>query len=351
MVDRDQILKALEDVMDPEIRKSLVELNMIRGIDIQGSTVKVTIVLTVPGCPLKAQIKRDVEERLLRLAGIERVEVEFGSMSDEERGNLSAKLKGSRPTSPLLAEGCPTRIIGVASGKGGVGKSTVTVNLAVALAKLDYKVGLIDADIYGYSIPRMLGLEGRPVMLDEKTILPMEAYGVKAISIGNLVDEDTPIIWRGPLLGKMLEQFLNDVYWGDLDYLLLDLPPGTGDMALSVQQMIPRSELVIVTTPQAASANVASRVGNFAKKTNQKVIGVVENMAYFLCPHCGEATEVFGRGGGLKLSEAIGVPLLGRVPLTTDVRQGGDEGEPIAAVAPDSAAGEVFREVARRVQD
>lgn len=350
MITEAAVRRALQEVIDPELGKNLVELDMVREIRIDGDHVAVHLALTIPGCPLKNKIRQDVVEKVTELAGAGSVEVIFGAMSDEERASLVEKLRGTGPRKPeFLQPGSKTRVIGIASGKGGVGKSTVTVNLSVALARAGYRVGLMDADIYGFSIPRMLGLRGRPSLLNENTILPMEAYGVRAISAGSLVEEDTPIIWRGPMLGRMLEQFLNDVYWGDLDYFIIDLPPGTGDVALSVVQMMPQSELVLVTTPQAASANVASRVANMAEKTNQTVLGVIENMAWFSCPHCGEPTEIFGRGGAEALAERLGVDVIGRIPLTPQVREGGDEGRPVTIADPESPAARAFLDIAQKL--
>lgn len=352
MVAKDQVMKALDEVMDPEIHKSLVELNMVRDIQIDGGSVRVTVVLTIQGCPLKHQIQKDVEAKVGALPGVDRVEVIMGAMTDEERQKLTQDLRGGRErTSPLLAPGARTRIIGIGSGKGGVGKSTCTVNLGVALARLGYQVGVLDADIYGYSVSRMLGLRGRPTVLDEKTIMPQESHGVKAISMGSLVDEDTPILWRGPMLGRILDQFINDVHWGDLDYLLMDLPPGTGDIALSIAQTIPKAELILVTTPQAASARVAARAANMARKTNQRVVGVIENMAYFICDGCDKPHEIFGQGGGQALASEMGTVLLGRVPLTPQVREGGDAGVPVVVADPESPAAQAFNEIAKKVTE
>ncbi len=352
MISKERVMTALNEVMDPEIHKSLVELNMIRDVLIDGGKVRVTVALTIQGCPLKHQIQKDIEAKVGALPGVDRVEVIMGAMTEEERQKLTQGLRGGRErTSPLLAPGSRTRIIGVGSGKGGVGKSTCTVNLAAALARLGYKVGVLDADIYGFSVSRMLGLHGRPAVLDEKTIMPMESHGVKAISMGSLVEEDTPILWRGPLLGRILDQFLNDVHWGDLDYLLMDLPPGTGDIALSISQTIPQAELILVTTPQAASARVAARAANMARKTNQRVIGVIENMAYFICDNCDQPHEIFGQGGGQALASEMGTVLLGRVPLNPQVREGGDAGLPVAVEDPESPAGQAFNEIAKKVAE
>src|SRR5690606_33232607 len=241
-----------------------------------------------------------------------------------------------------------TKIIGVASGKGGVGKSTVTVNLAAALRQQGHDVGILDCDIYGFSVPRMVGIEGkRPTVIDGK-IIPIPAYGMKVISMGNFVEENTPVVWRGPMLGKILRQFLSDVVWGEPDYLLLDLPPGTGDMALDVAQLMPKANLIVVTTPQVVASHVAARAARMAHKTNQRIIGVIENMSGFVCPHCGESTPIFGEGGGQEVADALGVPLLGKIPLTMDARTNGDKGMPVA-LAEGSPAQAVYRELAEKV--
>lgn len=326
MPTREQILEALRDVEDPEIHKSIVDLNMVRDIRIDGSQVAVTIALTIRGCPLRDVIQRNVEERLLEVPGVTRADVTLTEMTPEERQALFGGDKLQKV--PLLSPDSPTQIIGVASGKGGVGKSTVTVNLAAALRRLGYAVGVIDADIYGFSVPRMLGLDGKPTAIEGK-IMPMPAYGLKVISMGNFVDNNQPVIWRGPMLGKVLQQFLTDVLWGDLDYMLLDLPPGTGDMALDVARMIPKSSMLIVTTPQTVASGVASRAAHMATKANQRVIGVVENMSHFVCPDCGKATALFGEGGGQALAGELGVELLGQIPLTLPLREGSDRGRPI----------------------
>ncbi|MHB9145801.1 MAG: Mrp/NBP35 family ATP-binding protein [Symbiobacteriia bacterium] len=351
MINRDQLMKVLSALEDPEIHRPLMDMNMLRDLQVTEDTVSMTIVLTVQGCPLKAMIQDDVEQKIKVVPGVKNVNVKWGAMTEQERQDLSTNLRGPQKTSKLLDPGSRTRIIGVASGKGGVGKSTVTVNLAVALGQLGYTVGVIDADIYGFSVARMLGVLGRPTMLEDNIILPMSAHGVRAISMGNLVDENQAIVWRGPMLGKMLQQFIADVFWGDLDYLLLDLPPGTGDMALSVQQMMPKSELILVTTPQTAAAAVAQRVAGFAEKTGQKLVGIVENMAYFACPHCGEPTPIFGEGGGEKLAAAFHANFLGRLPLEMSVREGSDAGTPIVVADPEAPAAKAFAELARKVAE
>lgn len=348
MVTRDQIVEALKDVQDPELHKSLVELNMIRDIVIDGDKVSLTVALTIPGCPLKDEIRRMVEEKLLEVPGVKRTEVALGSMTPEERAALFGGDKLQK--TPLLAPDSPTQIIGVASGKGGVGKSTVTVNLAAAVRNMGYDVGVLDADIYGFSVSKMLGLEGKPTAIEGK-IMPMPAYGMRVISMGNFVDNNEPVVWRGPMLGKVLQQFLTDVLWGDLDYLFLDLPPGTGDMAMDVARMLPRSNMLIVTTPQSVAAGVASRAAHMATKSNQRILGVVENMSEFVCPDCGKATAIFGQGGGSDLARELEVPLLGRIPLTLALRESSDKGMPISVAekTEDDAARKALEKLAEVV--
>lgn len=316
MITTEKILEALHGVKDPELDRSLVELNMIRNIKIDGTTVSLDVILTIQGCPLKVKIGEDVEDAIKQL-GATKVHVTFGAMSDEERAELSKKLRAPQPEqkeSGLLSANSKTVFIAVASGKGGVGKSTVTVNLAVSLARLGKKVGIIDADIYGFSVPDMMGIEQRPVVIDE-TILPVERFGVKVMSMGFFVEDNAPVVWRGPILGKMLRNFFHEVHWGELDYLLLDLPPGTGDIALDVHQLIPQSKEIIVTTPHATAAFVAARAGAMALYTTKhELLGVVENMSWYENKD-GDRDYVFGRGGGEKLAEELQVELLAQIPL------------------------------------
>lgn len=348
MPTHEQVMEALRKVEDPELHKSLVDLNMIRDVKVEGDRVSLTVALTIQGCPLKGEIQRSVEEAVLAVDGVKHVDVTLTSMTPEER---QALFGGNQLQAvPMLAPDSPTRIIAVASGKGGVGKSTVTVNLAAAMRELGHRVGVLDCDIYGFSVARMLGLEGKkPTVIDGK-ILPMPAYGMKVISMGNFVEGNVPVIWRGPMLGKILNQFLTDVLWGDLDYLFLDLPPGTGDMAMDVARMMPRSSIVLVTTPQAVASGVASRAAYMARRTNQEILGVVENMATFICPHCGEATDIFGTGGAQELADELGVPVLGRVPLVVELRKAGDVGKPVAVddEVPEPVR-EAFFELAKRL--
>ncbi len=344
LVTREAVLKVLESVHDPELKRSLVQLNMVEDVEVEGGRVRVTIALTTRGCPLQDHIAADVERAVRGLPGVEDVEVHMVEMSKEKRDQLF----GQTLSAPIAAADSRTRIIGVASGKGGVGKSTVTVNLGAALHRMGFDVAILDCDIYGFSVPRMMGIEGRrPVVVDGK-IIPIPAHGMKVLSMGNFVDENTPVVWRGPMLGKILRQFLNDVVWGEPDFLLLDLPPGTGDMALDVAQLLPKAALLVVTTPQVVASNVALRAAQMAFKTNQKLLGVVENMSAFVCPCCGEATPIFGEGGGRAVAEQLGVPLLGTIPLTMEARTYGDKGIPVA-LADGSPAQAAYLALAQRV--
>jgi ATP-binding protein involved in chromosome partitioning len=350
----EQVTRALDGVQDPEIHRPITELGMVKNIDIAaGGAVLVEVWLTVAGCPLRDKITRDVTEAVGKVAGVASVRVELDVMSDEQRQGLQTQLRGGRPEPqiPFAQPSSLTRVYAVASGKGGVGKSSVTVNLAAALAASGQKVGVVDADIYGHSVPRMLGVTGRPTPV-ENMIMPPSAHDVKVISIGMFTKGNTPVVWRGPMLHRALQQFLADVYWGDLDVLLLDLPPGTGDVAISVGQMLPTAELLVVTTPQLAAAEVAERAGAIASQTHQRVAGVIENMSYLVCAHCGEQTEVFGSGGGASVAAALSrlggtrVPLLGQVPLDIRLREGGDAGIPLVLSDPDSPAALALRKIA-----
>lgn len=365
MVTKGDVMKALEKVMDPELGRNIVDLNMVRRAEVEGDRVTVEVALTVPECPLSAQIENDTREAVRRVPGVREANIIMGAMTDEEREAAYAKVregyqkqgKGAHPAVEVepLKLGMSdvfagVKILAIGSGKGGVGKSTVSANLAVALAAEGVKVGLLDADIYGFSIPRILGLlDVQPTVLDENTLLPIQAYGVKLISMGNFLQEDTPVIWRGPLLIKMIEQFLNDVDWGELDYFLIDLPPGTGDVPLTIMQKFPESRLLLVTTPQETSVHVASRTAHMAQKTNIRITGIIENMAYFVCPQCGERTEIFGHGGTERMASELGVPILGRIPIEVSLREGGDIGRPVLATAPQSTSAQVFREMAQKI--
>jgi ATP-binding protein involved in chromosome partitioning len=350
----EQITKALDGVLDPEIHRPITELGMVKNVEIgPGGAVRVEVWLTVAGCPMRDTITREVTAAVTKLPGAASVRVDLDVMSDEQRRALQSQLRGGRPEPeiPFAQPSSLTRVYAVASGKGGVGKSSVTVNLAAALAATGQKVGVVDADIYGHSVPRMLGVTGRPTPV-ENMIMPPSAHGVKVISIGMFTKGNTPVVWRGPMLHRALQQFLADVYWGDLDVLLLDLPPGTGDVAISVAQMLPTAELLIVTTPQLAAAEVAERAGAIAQQTHQRITGVIENMSYLVCAHCGEQTEIFGSGGGAEVAAALTrlsgtqVPLLGQVPLDVRLREGGDAGVPLVLSEPDSPAALALRKVA-----
>ena len=344
----DELVRAaLASVQDPDIRRPITELGMVESIVISDAGhVLVGILLTVPGCPLKEKITADVTAAVLTVAGVKGVEVSLGYMSDEQRKALQVQLRGpGKPEKeiPFNNPNSLTRILAVASGKGGVGKSSITINLAAALAARGLSVGLLDADVYGHSVPRMLGTEARPTQV-AGMIMPPTAHGVRVISIGMFVEGNTPIAWRGTMLHRALNQFLTDVYWGDLDVLLVDLPPGTGDIAISLAQFVPGAELIVVTTPQLAAAEVAERAGTMALQTHQRVAGVVENMAWLPCPHCGERVDVFGTGGGQlvvdALSRAFGtdIPLLGQVPLDPGLVSAGDAGVPFVLSHPHAPA-------------
>jgi ATP-binding protein involved in chromosome partitioning len=357
-----QVLDALRPVQDPELHRSIVDLDMVRTIAIDGPHVAVTVALTIAGCPLRAEITNRVTAAVTALDGVDDMALDFTVMTDDERAALRTKLHGDPAATagsqqahghaegreiPFADPGSKTRVLLIASGKGGVGKSSVTTNLAVALAARGSSVAVIDADVWGFSIPKMLGVDRPPVVLDQM-LLPPEAYGVRCISIGFFAEEDQPVIWRGPMLHKALEQFLTDVYWDDPDFLLIDLPPGTGDVSLSLAQMLPQSEMYVVTTPQAAAQRVAQRAGYMAAKVNLVVKGVIENMSWFTGDD-GRRYELFGNGGGQALSEALEVPLLGQIPLVTAMREGGDTGHPIMAVDPDGEVGKAFAVLAERI--
>jgi ATP-binding protein involved in chromosome partitioning len=356
------VIEALRPVEDPELHRSIVDLNMVRDVVVDGPTVLLTVALTIPGCPLKAEIQRRVTDAVEGLDGVSTVSLDFTSMTDEERAELRQQLHGdpaatagSQPAHghaegraiPFADPSSRTRVLLIASGKGGVGKSSVTANLAIALSQRGRKVAVVDADVWGFSIPRMLGVERPPVLIDQM-IVPPEAYGVTCISMGFFVQEDQPVIWRGPMLHKALEQFLTDVYWDEPDYLVVDLPPGTGDISISLAQFLPRAEVYVVTTPQPAAQKVAQRAAFMAEKVRLEVKGVVENMSWFTGDD-GKRYEIFGAGGGEELAGRIDVPLLGKVPLVPELREGGDAGRPITAVAPDSEAAAAFRDIAEQV--
>ncbi|MFJ2620583.1 Mrp/NBP35 family ATP-binding protein [Glutamicibacter sp. NPDC087344] len=348
MSSNEELLKALDQVIDPELRRPITELGMVGRVHLEGTTAEVTVLLTIAGCPLRSTIQADVNAALLPLAGVDQVDITLDVMNPEQRAALREQLASRR--TPFSDPASLTRVIAVASGKGGVGKSSITANLATALAAKGFKVGLIDADVHGFSIPSLMGTTQNPTRVDDM-ILPPVAHGVKLISIGMFLDSNQPVIWRGPMLHRALEQFLSDVYFGDLDFLFLDLPPGTGDIAISVSQLLPNSELLIITTPQSTATEVAERAGTIALQTNQKVIGVVENMSYLQMPD-GSRMEIFGSGGGARLSESLGsqlgypVQLLAQVPLEEVLREGSDQGIPVVLSAPDSPAAQALAAVA-----
>src|SRR5215470_14599028 len=350
----EQVTSALAGVKDPEIGRPITELGMVKSVSVgTDGLVEVGVYLTVAGCPMRDTITSRVTDAVTALPGVSGVRVELDVMSEDQRKALQSQLRGGQPEPviPFAQPASLTRVYAVASGKGGVGKSSVTVNLAAALAASGHTVGVIDADIYGHSIPRMLGVTGRPTPV-ENMIMPPAAHDVKVISMGMFTKGNTPIVWRGPMLHRAMQQFLADVYWGDLDVLLLDLPPGTGDVAISVAQMLPGAELLVVTTPQLAAAEVAERAGAIASQTHQRVAGVIENMSYLVCAHCGEQTEVFGSGGGAAVAAALTrlggtqVPLLGQVPLDIRLREGGDAGRPLVLSEPDAPAALALRKIA-----
>jgi ATP-binding protein involved in chromosome partitioning len=343
------VIEALRPVEDPEIHRSIVDLEMVRGVAIDGTSVRVTVALTVAGCPLRTEITRRVTDAVAAMPGIDHVDVDLTVMTDEERASLAERLHGSRdhaqPVNPFTESN--TRVLAIASGKGGVGKSSVTTNLAVALARRGKKVAAVDADVWGFSMPRMLGIDRPPTVIDD-IIVPPDANGVTLISMGFFAREDQPVVWRGPMLHKALEQFLTDVHWGEPDYLVVDMPPGTGDIALSMAQFLPRAEVVVVTTPQPAAQKVAQRAAYMARKVNLQVMGVIENMSWFRCEH-GTAYRLFGEGGGQELAEQLEVPLLGQVPLVEQLRAGADEGNPIVVADPGNEASKVFAQIAERI--
>jgi len=348
-VTHEEVLRALSSVKDPELQRDVVDLGMVRDIVLDDRRVGATIVLTTAGCPLRNQIRADAEQALMGIAEGRTVEVKLDAMSCDERDALAGKLRQrDQLVQSLFGPGSQTRTIAVASGKGGVGKSTVTVNLAAALAGQGHAVALIDADVYGPTVPLMMGLPAVPPETHDGKMVPPEAHGVKVVSMGFFLPDNEPVVWRGPMLGRAIEQFLGDVLWGSPDFLLIDLPPGTGDVALTIAQMIPGAGLIIVTTPQEAAARTAVKAAKMAQMTKQRVLGVVENMAYFVCPDCGGRHYIFGRGGAFEIARLMGTRLLGRIPLDEATREGGDEGRP-AALDPASPVGAAFADIAKAI--
>jgi ATP-binding protein involved in chromosome partitioning len=349
----ERVRDALHGVMDPEIGRPIDEIGMLERVEVsEDGDVTVHVLITIEGCPLKDRITQDVTTALQPVDGVREVRVSLTPMSQEQRAALVAQLRGPagapQPQQRTFFTGDATTVIAVASGKGGVGKSSVTVNLAAAMAREGLKVGVLDADVWGFSVPRMMGVTGKPVGFNDM-ILPLEAYGVKVISMGFFVPEETPVIWRGPMLHKAIEQFLGDVYWGDMDVLLCDLPPGTGDVSISLASFLPGAQMLVVTTPQDAARKVAERAGKMAERTNLRPIGVIENMSWFVCPHCGKREAIFGRGGGGEAAQTLGVPLLAQVPLMPELREGGDQGVPIVVRDPDAPASVALIEAARAI--
>ncbi|MFT7476519.1 MAG: ATP-binding protein involved in chromosome partitioning [Verrucomicrobiales bacterium] len=360
-ITEEQVIEALRPVEDPELHRSIVDLGMVRTIGIAGDAVDVQIALTVAGCPLKNEITTRVSDAL-RGIGVASPSVDFTVMTDDERAGVREMLHGDPASTagnnpshghaegrdiPFADPDSRTRVLLIASGKGGVGKSSVTTNLAIALAKRGKSTAIIDADVWGFSIPRMLGIERAPVVIDDM-LIPPETHGVRAISMGFFADEDQPVIWRGPMLHKALEQFLTDVFWDEPDYLLIDLPPGTGDISLSLAQFLPRSELYVVTTPQPAAQRVAQRAAFMGEKVNLKLHGIIENMSHFTGDD-GKRYYLFGSGGGEELANRLEVPLIGQVPLIPELREGSDSGNPIMATHPDSEAGKIFAAMAEKI--
>lgn len=331
-----EVLKALSGVKDPELGRDVVSLHMIEGVKIAGSKVTFTLNLTTPACPLRTRLEESAKAAVAGIPGVKQVEMKTASVVFATRDSDTEMLKGVK------------NIIAVASGKGGVGKSTIAVNLAVALAASGAKVGILDADVYGPNIPLMMGVTGPPEVKGE-TIVPPEAYGVKVASLGFFYNEETPVIWRGPLVAGAVRQLLTQVGWGELDYLVCDLPPGTGDASLTLAQTVPLGGVLIVTTPQEAALNIAAKALAMFKKLNVPILGVAENMSYFVCPHCGEKTNIFSSGGGKKIAAERGVDFLGEIPIGVSVREQSDRGVPVVAAKPDSPESQVYKDLAFRV--
>jgi ATP-binding protein involved in chromosome partitioning len=337
---RDAIFRALATVIDPELRRPVTELDMVRAVEIQGGAVEVTIALTVAGCPLRSSFQDQVARAVGSLPGVERVSLAFDVMTPEERQALTTKLRGGiKERAKGLSLDASTRVVAVCSGKGGVGKSSLAANLAAAFARMGKQAGILDADVYGHSIPHLLGIRQKPVLVDRMIVPPVKG-DLKLMSIGFFLDDNQPVMWRGPMLHRALEQFLSDVHWGELDVLVVDMPPGTGDVSISLGQLLPRAEVVVVTTPQPAAREVAARAAQMANKTGMKVVGVVENMS----------GEVFGSGGGQQLATELGVPLLGTIALDSALREAGDAGEPLVVTQPDAPTARAIVAVAEAIE-
>ncbi|CAN5754608.1 P-loop NTPase [soil metagenome] len=357
-----EIIEALRPVEDPELHRSILDLGMVKEVVEANGNVRIMIALTTPGCPLKNEITNRCTDAVAALDGVNAVQIDFTAMSPEELAALRQTLNGDPASTagsqqahghaegraiPFADPSSPTRVLLISSGKGGVGKSSVSTNLAVSLAARGKSVAIVDADVWGFSIPRMLGINQQPTVIDSM-LVPPEAHGVRCISMGFFADEDQAVVWRGPMLHKALEQFLTDVFWDDPDYLVVDLPPGTGDISISLAQFLPRAEVFVVTTPQVAAQRVAQRAAAMATKVNLQVRGVIENMSWFTGDD-GRTYEIFGAGGGQELADLVGVPMLGKIPLLADVRQGSDSGRPVAAVDPHGEAGRVFAAIAAAI--
>ncbi len=335
-VAKEDVLKVLGTVQDPELHRDLVSLGMIEDLRVEGDRVAFTIVLTTPACPLRSQIEREAREAIMRIPGVKEVQIKLSSRVRADKPRGKAAIPGVR------------NVIAVGSGKGGVGKSTVAVGVALALAETGARVGLLDADVWGPNIPQMMGVDALPRQNGQR-IIPALSHGVKMISMGFFVDESTPVVWRGPMVGKMVEQLLTQVDWGELDYLVVDLPPGTGDASLTLAQSIPLSGLVVVSTPQDVALADAIKALAMFMRLDVPILGVIENMSYFLCPHCNERTDIFGHGGASKMAEEHGIPLLGEIPIDPAIRAGGDVGQPVLVTNPSSPQSQAFREIAGRL--
>ena len=347
MPTQEQISEVLGQIQDPELHRGLNELNMVRGISFEGSTISVLIALTIPGCPLKDYFHNVIPAKIKEaFPEVSHVNVELTSMTEEERQSLIGGLRSETPA-PFARSDSPTQVIAIGSGKGGVGKSTTTVNIAAALVRQGHSVGLLDADVWGFSIPRMLGIHEKPTVVEDM-IMPPEMFGVKVVSIGLFTSEDNPVVWRGPMLHKALQQFLTDVHWDEPDYLLVDLPPGTGDVSISIAQFLPGASMVVVTTPQPVAEKVAQRAGFMAEKTGLSVLGVIENMSYFRGDD-DKQYRIFGEGGGASLANRLGVPLLGEIPLDPEARELGDTGTPVVLQNPDSEVAQALTSTAKEI--
>jgi ATP-binding protein involved in chromosome partitioning len=347
-ISKDEITEKLRAVIDPELRRSIVELGMVRSIDVKdGGRVDVVVSLTTPGCPIRSHFQQAVVQQVSSVPGVSAVEVGFDVLSDDEKGELQQALgRGKLPQGALAKV---KNVVCIASGKGGVGKSTMTANLAAALQAEGHAAGALDCDVYGYSIPRMLGVNRKPEVSAERKILPLTSpSGVKVMSIGFFVEENAPVVWRGPMLHKAIQQFLEDVAWDELEFLLLDLPPGTGDVSMTLAQLLPQAKFVVVTTPQPAAQSVASRAARMATKLDLEMLGVIENMSGFTTPS-GERFTIFGEGGGQLLADQLEIPLLGKVPLAEDLREHADSGEPLVIANPDAPASQAIRAAARGI--